>query len=497
MIRASAALISALLLSAPATAQVRVGMAAATFPESWGNPFASTSVTRLPLQAAIFDPLTFVSSDGKLNPWLAETWVETAPGVLRITLRPDVVFSNGEPLDASAVVASITYLASEAGRREAVSRELADLKAARVIDARTVELQTARPDPLLPFRLSLIMPVPPKAWAAAGRDAFARAPVGTGPLKLTSLAPNRGRLEKSATSWRKVSFDILDYLVLPDPATRRAALSSGEADIAPTTVTPDQFADIEAIGGRVVPDRIPAVVGVVFNTVKESPLRDAKVRQALTHAVNRQLIVDSLFAGMTKVAAQPAPHGSFGFNAALQPLSYDLEKARALLREAGYPNGFSFVMEVPVGAASFADVFQQVAADLARVGVNMETRAIPQQVLFQRVQAGGWSGEASAIPMFTPVFDALYPMRQHSCMWTAPWFCDQAAMPAIEAAFAAPDLATRRKLTEDVMARAHDAAQALYLYDTVAFIALGPRIEQFQSDFSFIRYEAIRLKAAN
>lgn len=260
---------------------------------------------------------------------------------------------------------------------------------------------------------------------------------------------------------------------MPDPASRRAALATGEADIAPTSVTPELFGDILAVGGSVLADRIPAVVGVVFNTAIDSPLRDPQVRRALTHAVDRRALVDGLFDGKTDVAAQPAPHGSFGFNADLKPLPYDPDLARRLLTEAGYPKGLAFTIEVPSGAAMFPDIFQQVAADLARVGVAMEVRAIP---------------------IFTPVSDALHPMRQHSCLWHKPWFCDPVAQVEIDAALAESDLDRRRALTQSVMARAHDDAQALYLYDTVAFVALGPRIESFRIDFSFIRYEEIRLR---
>jgi peptide/nickel transport system substrate-binding protein len=165
-----------------------------------------------------------------------------------------------------------------------------------------------------------------------------------------------------------------------------------------------------------------------------------------------------------------------------------------MLAEAGYAEGFAFTIEVPSGAAQFPDVFQQVASDLARIGVRMEVRGIPQQVLFERVQASGFSVAAAAIPIFAPTADALHPMRQHSCLWHKPWYCDRDAQVGIDAAFAADSLDARRAFTEQVMARAHADAQALYLYDTVGFVALGPRIADFRVDFSFIRYEHIALK---
>jgi peptide/nickel transport system substrate-binding protein len=483
-----------LLATVQPRAEVRIGMAAATFVEAWGNPFASTSITRLPLQSAVFDPLTLVTADGAIEPWLATSWTQIAPSSWRITLRPGVVFSNGEAFDAAAVVAVFDALAGPEGRREAVAREFADVTAARAVGELAVEITTTRPDPLLPYRLSLIYPPAPAAWKALGRDAFGRAPVGTGPLKLQSLTPSRARLTRSDTAWRRIAFDAMDYLVLPDPVARRAALATGQADIAPTTVMPEHFSDVEALGGRVVADRMPAVVGVVFNTAIESPVRYARVRRALTHAVDRQKLVDTLFAGQTRVAAQPAPHGSFGFNAALEALPFDPALAKRLLAEAGYPNGFSFTFEVPTGAAMFPDVFQMVASDLGRVGVTMDVRGIPQQVLFQQIQSAGFTVAAAAIPIFTPVGDALHPMRQHSCLWHKPWYCNPAAQAGIDNAFAAPDVERRRALTEAVMARAHADAQAIYLYDTVGFVGLGPRIGHFRVDFSFIRYEHITLR---
>ena len=469
-------------------------VAASSFPESWGNPFSSVSITRLPIQFAVFDPLTRVGAGGVLKPWLAQSWAQTGPLTWQITLRPDVVFSNGEAFDASAVETAIAYVLSPQGKAEPVSRELSDIESARVVNERVVEIRTRKPDPLLPYRLSLLSVPAPAQWKKLGREDFAKQPIGTGPMALESAAMNRIRLKAVASSWRKPTLSGIEFLIAVDPMSRRAALSTGAADVGFSAVAPSDFAAFEAEGGRVVLDRVSAVVAVAFNTKKLPAFQDPRVRRALTMAVNRQAIVDAILGGKTVVAGQPAARDWFGYNPDVTPLPYDPVQARALLREAGFEKGFSFEMEFPSGAVMYPDVFQTVAADLARIGVNMTVRMIPQQKLFENIQTGAWAGQAAAIPFASQVFDAVYPQRQHTCLWHAPWFCDRDFTAQVEQAFGATDLNHRREQTQALMVRAHDIAQAMFLYETVSFVGLSARVKEFSVDFGMVAYENVRLR---
>jgi peptide/nickel transport system substrate-binding protein len=442
----------------------------------------------------VFDPLTRVSATGVLEPWLAQSWKRVGPTDWRLTLRQGVIFSSGAELDAAAVVAALDYLRSAEGQREPIGRELADITAARTVDARTLEITTKTPDPLLPYRLSLLSIPDPAAWTKLGREGFARAPVGTGPYVLENAQAARVTLKINAASWRKASLNTVTMRVLQEPAARRAALSTGDVDMAMTTISPTDFESLEAEGGRVLIDRIPAVVAMAFNTETFAPFKDARVRRALTQAVNRQAIVDTIMGGKTVVAGQPAGRAWFGYNPDVKPLPYDPEAARRLLREAGHAQGLSFEIELPTGAVSYPDVFQAMAADFAKVGVSMTVRTIPQQKIYENIQTGGWRGQAAAIPFSSPMFDALYPLKQHSCLWYAPWFCDQGLTTEIKTALNEGEAERRRAQTARIMAGAHDLAQALYLYETVSFTGLGRRVGEFPMDFGFIRYEGITLK---
>ena len=490
----SLAIVLTCVVGMPARAD-RLGIAAGYFPQQWGNPFSTTSITGKPLWSALFDPLTLVTADGELLPWLAVNWQQVAPNEWRITLRDGVAFANGEPLTADCVVAAITYLNTPVGRATPVGRDLQGLTGARAVDPLTVSLTTSAPDPLLPYKLPFVHPLAAQLWAELGPDEYFRNPTGTGPYTMAEIKPTRVTLKAVPTSWRRAPAERLEYLVLLDPAARQAALATGEADVAMTALSPDEFDRLRSQGGEVFTDRIPSVVTLSYVVEgRDSPFSDARVREAMIYAVNREAIVAVLMGGATRVSNQPAASSAFGYSNAIKTRPYDPDRARALLSEAGYGDGFSFSMEMPAGATIYPDVFQQVAADLARVGISLTVRIIPQARFLENVQTGQWNSDAMAMPLFTPVGDALFPMRQNSCLWHAAYYCDPVAVPLIEKAAAEVDLETRRTATQAVMRHAHDTAQALFLYETVSFIGLGPRVERFRADYGFVRYELIELK---
>ena len=488
------ALLLSCVFARPVSAD-RLGIAVGSLPPQWGNPFSSTSITAKPLWSALFDPLVLVTADGDLVPWLAVEWQQVAPRQWQITLRDGVTFANGESLTADSVVAAIDYLTGSVGRATPVGRDLIGLVGARSAGPLAVVLETSRPDPLLPYKLPLVHPVAAGRWTDLGPEAYFRNPTGTGPYTIEEIKATRATLNASPTSWRRAPADTLDYLVLLDPAARQAALVTGEADVAIAALSPDEFGMLRRQGGQIYIDRIPAVVSLSYVMKdRESPFSDPRVREAMIHAVNREAIVAVLMDGATRVSNQPAHSSAFGYANDVKSRAYDPDRARALLSEAGYGDGFSLSMEMPAGARSYPDVFQQVAADLARVGIDLAIRLIPTAIFFENVQTGEWNSDAMAMPMFTPVGDALYPMRQNSCLWHAAYYCEPAAVPLIEKAAAAVTMEERRAATEAVMRHAHETAQALFLYETVSFVGLGPRIDRFRADYGFVWYEMLEFK---
>ncbi len=480
-------------LATPAVAETNLRIGGGLFPPGKGNPLRNSAQPYWYIYAAMFDTLTHVNSAGEVEPWLAQRWEQTSPRTWRFHLRPNVAFTNGEPVDASAVAATIAYLTSTEGQREIVAGRMPKGLTVKIIDPLTVDLTVPEADPLLPRRFHELWILPPKKWAADGPEKFAANPAGSGPYAFESWGNARIRMVRNLKSWRQAPTDRLDILSIIEPSARNAALVTGGVDIAMGSAGPDSVDEITRGGGSVHTERLPASIALGLVTLTDKRFRDVRVRQALNYAVDKDAIVKVLLAGGAKVGTQPAIAGALGYNAALAPYPHDPARAKALLAEAGYPNGFSFVMELPTGTALWDAVFPQVAADLTRVGVNMEVRLYPNHIVAQHERDGTWEGSAWAAAYVSTAFDALEPMTRYACGRPNSPFCDETFTPVVNMAMASADPDTRRRATEEAMALARDRAMGVFLYESIAFIGLGPRVKTFATDFAFIRYERLKI----
>jgi ABC-type transport system substrate-binding protein len=141
-----------------------------------------------------------------------------------------------------------------------------------------------------------------------------------------------------------------------------------------------------------------------------------------------------------------------------------------------------------------SQTFQQVAADLAKVGVGMTIRSITVPQLVRGVQQGEWSGQAFVFNFSSErTTDALRALRLHSCLRPAAWYCDRALTAKIEQASASGDLDQRRRLTEEIVRAYHDEAPALWLHDMIMIEGLGRRVRGYRNDLTVISYHAIEL----
>ncbi len=469
---------------------LRVGVPA--LPPSLGNPFRVANNPGIFTWSAMFDGLTRIDRDGTVLPWLALSWENPEPNRWIFRLRPDVRFHDGSLMTAQDVADIANWLTSPAAAQERVATELAVLSEARALDPLTVEFITDSPDPLLPRSLPVLWVVESDAWLSQGVEAFSQQPIGTGPYRLVEFLPGRANLERFDDAWRPAQIDRLEIYSVPENAARVQGVQAGNLDMA-IALGPDDVAAIRRAGGQGVSWTGASGFGVSFVLNKPSPLQDVRVRQALNFAVNKQRIVDSLLAGVGRPLGQPAPHMALGWNPDIDPYPHDPERARALLAEAGYPDGFRFMMEAVIGGgASDGAIYQQVAADLAEVGVTMEIRPFPLQQLAASSLSGEWRGEAFGTTFATePSLDALRAVRVHSCLWPAPWYCDPAIMPTVEAALTEADPAERERLTHQIMRFYHEQAPAIFLYEVARFAGLAADLQGFAEANGFYLYDRL------
>ncbi|MEQ8508836.1 MAG: ABC transporter substrate-binding protein [Rhodospirillaceae bacterium] len=479
---------------------LRVGVL--NLPAMLGNPYASLNAPTIYTWSAIFDGLTYVGLDSEVKPWLATAWAQTSPTTWVFTLREGVTFSNGERFTADAVVNAVDYLTSPEAVTEVVAQMLSSMAGARALDEYSVEITTKVPNVLFPREAASLRIVAPEHWRALGPQGFARNPHGTGPFRAVEWKPSVVKMVAFEESWRPPHFKKLEVYAVPEGPQRIQGVISGRLDVVLGSV-PSSMMELEAAGHQWI--SVPGTGTYVFSLIlnpdhpafgpKNAPLTDKRVRQALNHAVNRDAYIQVLLDNKSRAPSQPAPASAFGYNPDLVPYSYDPDRARALLAEAGYADGFDLTIEVVPGTAipNGVAIYQRVAEDLRAVGVHLELKTFPMSQYFNAIHSGDFKGQGFMMDFPTaPQMDALRGMRLHSCLWKTPWLCNAADQALIEAAMAEPDLARRQTLTMDLMRHYHEQAYMLYLFESVDFYGVRAGLEGFAAEGLFIQYEKIR-----
>ena len=473
-------LTTVLLISGDIMAQTaRIGVV--SLPPNKGNPFRSSAVFSTLSLGALFEPLVQFDNARVLSPFLAESWAQDGPTTWTVQLKSGLVFSNGEPLDAEAVAATLNYLTSDDAQGASVARDVRSIEKATAIGELSLTITTKWPDAALPRYLATVSIVEPDLWASLGPDGFASDPVGSGPFLVDEWTSAEIRLSRNDLSWRAPKLEGLEIIELREGTSRLQGLLTGRIDVA-VQINPEDEALIERAGGQMILREPIDVITLTYAIGEGHPVDDLRVRRALNLALNREAIVEVLLGGHTSAASQPAVTGVLGYNPDIPAFSYDPNQARALLAEAGYPDGFELTAEVIIGSnVNDAAVYQQMAADLAAVGVTLKISSIPTTQMVRVILEGEWRGNAfSQIFGAWPAFDALRSIRMHSCDWPKPWFCDPALTPLYESARTAPTLTERTALTSELVRSYRELETALYLYEIPLFDGISERVTNYE-----------------
>ncbi len=332
----------------------------------------------------MFEGLVRFGPEGRILPALATSWRRLDPFTMEFSLRRGVVFHDGEPFDAEAVRFSVDrYLRPETGFP---ARGFIDsLSRVEVVDAYTVRLVTKYPDGLLLNRLAgFIVVVPPRYVREKGEAALGERPVGTGPFRFVRwdrgvgvyMAANERYWDQGVPRLKTLTFRFL-------PADKQVdALLSGEIDLL-TSLPGTRTLEVQRSTNACVVKRPTFyTVGGNFN-VARGPLANKRVREALNIAIDRRTLVryDILGNGIP-IATLTLP-GEAGHNAKLPLYPYDPARARRILAEEGYADGFTLRFLLKVNAARTGQI---IAKQLENVGVRMEITPVADAELFEKLQ---------------------------------------------------------------------------------------------------------------
>lgn len=308
------------------------------------------------------------------KPMLAEEWTRLDDYTIEFKLKKGIKFHNGDELTSKDVQYSFYRLRKELLGMELAASLMDGIKDVEIVDDYTVKLTTKTVDPIMEDRIA-------SSWGAwilpadyleeVGDEEFAAHPIGTGPYKVVSYSPQKVVLERFEDYWgEKPAAKQIEYILYPETAARITALVTGEVDII-TQLPPDQVAVVESQKGlNVISQNIANMHVLVFNT-QSGPLADKKVRQALSLAIDRQLLADTLWGGKAVVPRghQYPEFGNMYFDD--YPVAeYDLEKAKQLIADSSY-QGETIEYELRSGYYTFGNEAAEAIVDMwKQIGVN-------------------------------------------------------------------------------------------------------------------------------
>ena len=488
-------------------AELRIGLAADI---SSLDPHYLNIAPNIALSSHIFDALVNVDATGHLIPGLALSWRAVDPTTWEFTLRPGVKFHDGSALRVEDVIFSLerpTALAGSPGPFISYTRQIT---AKQAVGPLTLRLKTATPYGALPLDMSTIFIVSKKAATTASTDDFnsGRAAIGTGPFKLVAFKRgDRVELARNADYWGdKPAWDKVTMRIIASNAPRLAALLAGDVDVIEAVPTTDvttirrnpKFHLAQTVSWRTLFWTLDQVdhptafaTDAAGKPLAKNPLRDARVRLAISKAINRPALVARTMEGLATPASNIVAPGIFGYNTALKVEAYDPEGAKKLLAEAGYPNGFNLTLHGPNNRyMNDEQIVQTTAQFMNRIGIRAKVATMPLSVYFGRAKTGefsmallGWGTLAGDFGLRT-----LVGTPDAASGWGS-WNWGRYSNPAVDRllvqSLGSVDAGKREAFARDAAALAlHDNAVIPLHHQTATWamrrgLAYTPRIDEF------------------
>jgi peptide/nickel transport system substrate-binding protein len=434
MKRLAIGLVTASLLTASGAIAQTLNIASSA-PVTSIDPHYHTLSPNESLASHIYERLVARDAAGHMVPGLAVSWKLRDDTTWEFKLRT-ATFHNGTPFTAQDVAYTLARVPHVKNSPASFAIYTKAVTGTDIVDDHTILLHTATPYPLLPSDLSQIFIIPHTLGPDPATEDFnsGKDAIGTGPYRFVAYRPDdRIEMERYDGYWgAKPHWQHVTYRIIPNDAARTASLLAGDTDVI-EFVPPDDLPKLredpkvtlsEVVGNRAIylwldhsrTGPTPFVTGPNGETLKVNPLNDLRVRQALSLAINRQAIVDRIMEGAAIPTAQYLSPGTYSYVPDLKPTPYDPAKAKALLAEAGYPNGFRITLHGPNNRyVNDAKIIQAVGQMWQRIGIQTTVNALPWSSYVS--QAGKQEFSAFLLGWGTATAEGTNPLRAQIATW--------------------------------------------------------------------------------
>jgi peptide/nickel transport system substrate-binding protein len=409
---------------------------------------------------------------GAPAPGLAVSWV-VSPDQKSITfkLREGVKFHDETDWNAEAAKFNLeAYRTSD-------RPELKAVESIDVIDTYTVRLNLTQWDSTLLSNLAFFAgPIwSPTAYKEKGKDWLVTHPVGTGPFKFVEWVRDSViRFERFDGYWQagQPYLDGVEWYIIPDPLAQVAALQAGEVDVVVEVDPKNAQALLDK--GTFYMNAVPyAGFGMAGDSIHpDSPFSDVRVRQAVNYAIDGPAIVDAITGGMYQSTNQFAVPGRWGYDPDVKGYPYNPEKAKALLAEAGYPDGFTAKLITHNKPTEIVDAFAAVQGYLAEVGIQTEIELVDTGQLDKLVVGGSWQNALfwTGVEFANPdTLSSIAGNFSDRCPLWKDMLHPEDYEAAITKAYEAPDFETKQKWTWEAQRLMNDE----YALNTWLWAAMG------------------------